>query len=333
MSSSSESTGVQTPGGDGVFDGKGVALDAVPPFRSVRGFFSQARLVVEAKLTNEIECVEWCVGRGLIHGKSECRCRRKVRLVRHSGVHGMRWYCGKCNRYESALAGSVFESLHMSIGRALMLIYCFAWGHTYEQVKLACLMAEEDSVIGDATIAGWYDVLRDRLVDYAAAAHADRKIGGAGSVVQVDEALIGRRKYNRGRVIPGTWVVGLIDSAGELRLAVTPNRSKESLQSIILKHVEPESEIHTDSWRGYLGLERLEYQHKMVNHSVEFVAPDGSHTQTIESQWRNLRRKFSRGGIRHETIPEHLIEHVWRRELRRKNQDPFLALLELLKCE
>ena len=37
--------------------------------------------------------------------------------------------------------------------------------------------------------------------------------------------------------------------------------------------------------------------------------------------------------MRHETISEHLIEHVWRRELRRKNQDPFPALLELLQCE
>lgn len=59
---------------------------------------------------------------------------------------------------------------------------------------------------------------------------------GFGASVQMDKALIRRLKYNRGRVIPRTWVVGLIDDTDALRLAVTPNRSALGLERIILKH-------------------------------------------------------------------------------------------------
>ena len=34
------------------------------------------------------------------------------------------------------------------------------------------------------------------------------KIGGIGKVVQIDETKIGKRKYNRGRMVEGHWVIG-----------------------------------------------------------------------------------------------------------------------------
>ena len=33
------------------------------------------------------------------------------------------------------------------------------------------------------------------------------KIGGLGTVVEIDESKFGKRKYNRGRMVEGTWVV------------------------------------------------------------------------------------------------------------------------------
>ena len=73
--------------------------------------------------------------------------------------------------------------------------------------------------------------------------------------------------------------------------------------------------------------------HETVNHSVEFVTSDGVHTQRIESQWRALRRKFTRGGIRHEDIPTYLAEYTWRRDCKLKEESPFENLLKIIKLK
>ena len=34
------------------------------------------------------------------------------------------------------------------------------------------------------------------------------KIGGQGKIVQIDETKVGKRKYNRGRMVEGHWIIG-----------------------------------------------------------------------------------------------------------------------------
>lgn len=195
-------------------------------------------------------------------------------------------------------------------------------------------MDTDDDVHSDETIAHWFAIFRDRIVD--AAEHMQLqgpRIGGPGPVVQIDEALIGRRKYNRGRVVEGTWVVGMIAQDGQLRLERCPGnrRTAPVLHGIISRHVAPGSELHTDGWRAYQGLENLGYTHRAVNHSVEFVAEDGTHTQRIESQWRALSRRFTPGGRRHEAMASDLIEYLWRRDCHRHEVDPFASFLVLVQ--
>ena len=48
-------------------------------------------------------------------------------------------------------------------------------------------------------------------------------IGGPGRVIEVDEMKIGRRKYKRGRVVEGSWILGLIDvESNEIRFDICP---------------------------------------------------------------------------------------------------------------
>ena len=37
------------------------------------------------------------------------------------------------------------------------------------------------------------------------------KIGGPGRIVEVDEAKFGKRKYQRGRIVQGSWVLGGVE--------------------------------------------------------------------------------------------------------------------------
>jgi len=161
-------------------------------------------------------------------------------------------------------------------------------------------------------------------------------MGGAGSVVEVDEAKIGHRKYNRGRLVDGTWVLGIIDvHTGDLRIEACPEnrRDAETLLAIIGRHVEAGTTVMTDCWKSYTGLTAQGFNHLTVNHSCHFVDPDTwANTQKIESTWRALKRRICRGGVPKETLGSHLCEYLWQRDVKRRSADPFAEMVGLLKA-
>jgi hypothetical protein len=67
-----------------------------------------------------------------------------------------------------------------------------------------------------------------------------------------------------------------------------------TLLNIIYNHVLPGTTIHSDCWAAYNHIQNLDrqYHHRTVNHSLTFVAPDGTHTNSIESTWNGAKRQF-----------------------------------------
>ena len=158
------------------------------------------------------------------------------------------------------------------------------------------------------------------------------KIGGEGKIVQVDEAVLGCRKHRVGRVYDHQCVCGMVDEDGLVRMELCRDgRTKEALHAIIRRNVRSGSKIHSDGWTAYRGLDRIGYAHQVVNHRREFVSPEGTHTQRIESQWRAMRREFSHGGRRHEDLADNIVEYLWRRGCHQRNLDPFAYLVPILK--
>ena len=104
---------------------------------------------------------------------------------------------------------------------------------------------------------------------------------------------------------------------GDFRLEICPGNKRDSrtLLALIEKHVEPGTTIFTDCWRAYNGLTELGFPHYTVNHSKHFVDPDtGTHTQMIESHWRALKRRITRGGIKKGYLMEHFGEHIFMKD-------------------
>ena len=308
-----------------------------PPLRPRGGFRPRAptemwgpvRLFREANLGDARECIQWGVDRGILAGPPVHKCRVPAYLRMPEGRSAF-WYDGKCRRQAgSPFAGTVWEGARLPFARALMLGLCYAQGAGYDEARRACVFGEGDTPLTNSTIARWYRKYRRAI---SGAARAPGPVGGPGHIVQVDEALIhGRRKYGRGRCNTQVWVLGVVDDEGHMRLGVVRNRSRPELFRFLRRWIRPGSEIHTDGWRAYRGLERLGFTHRVVNHREAFVAPDGAHTQRIESLWRSIRRKFSRGGIRARDVSVHLREWLWRRACRQRGEDPFGSLLRLLR--
>ncbi|KAI4292777.1 hypothetical protein PAPHI01_2051 [Pancytospora philotis] len=76
------------------------------------------------------------------------------------------------------------------------------------------------------------------------------QIGGPVVVVEVDESKFGKRKFNRGHRVEGTWVLGAVEKASTRRIMIImlliENRPKETLLGQLAKYVHPESRMRSD---------------------------------------------------------------------------------------
>ena len=124
------------------------------------------------------------------------------------------------------------------------------------------------------------------------------QIGGPGEIVEIDESMLVSRKNNVGRMLGSGWVFGGIQRGdpSKMFIVLVPDRTAETLLTIIRNKIRPGTTIATDGWASYSSIESmgLEYRHLTVNHSENFVNPENNlaHTQNVESMWRWLKRKF-----------------------------------------
>lgn len=227
-----------------------------------------------------------------------------------------KWADSGALRAETRALGTWFENARLALTLIFQLMYAFSVNASYNDARIQRAMPDEPA-LSNRTVADWYSYCRETIVLYEIENQVQQpKIGGPGKRVQIDETKCGKRKYNRGRQIEGHWVIGMIeDGNDDLRLEVCPDneRSAEILVPLIKKHVQEGSIIYTDYWRAYNCLPDHGYTHRRVNHSDpvnKFVAPDGTHTQRIESQWRGLKKSF-RCQQNKADFADWLFEYTW----------------------
>ena len=147
-----------------------------------------------------------------------------------------------------------------------------------------------------------------------------RKIGGIGEVIEVDESCIYRRKNHQGRMLQQQWIIGgICRSDKRFFFEIIPNRDRLTIGDVIVEHINSGSAIYTDEWRSYpSAIIRVPgCTHRTVNHSKNFISPDGIHTQTIECMWgcfkRWMRKRSYDRGDRNNLIC-YISEFVVRKE-------------------
>lgn len=139
--------------------------------------------------------------------------------------------------------------------------------------------------------------------------------------VELDESYFGARrkrgfrgKLKRGRGTLKQPVFGIFKRNGTIYTEIVPDCKKKTLQGIVRGHVDPESIIYSDSWRGYDGLVDIGYdKHYRVNHGKnEFSNGNGTHINGIENFWSFTKRRLAKfNGVR-ANFNLHLKECEWR---------------------
>ena len=139
-------------------------------------------------------------------------------------------------------------------------------------------------------------IFRDICQEWALRTQVNKRLGGFGRVIEVDESKLFHAKYNRGDMLGRTydWVFGMLErGTNKVRLFHVADRTAATLLPIIAANVEVGSTIVSDGWAVYGGVLNLQqqYNHQWVNHNVHFVDPTNPivHTQGIEATWGALK--------------------------------------------
>ncbi|CAL2048362.1 unnamed protein product [Caenorhabditis brenneri] len=182
------------------------------------------------------------------------------------------------------------------------------------------------------TVIAYYDKFRDLCQAWCLKEFMNptAKMGGPRKIIEIDETLLFKAKYNRGRLLnrrKQIWIFGLIErGTSNVALFKVDRRDKKTLLPLIEKTVAEGSIIMSDSWKVYDSITDLKthYDHYKVNHKIEFVRSDDRrvHTQGIKSTWSSLKRSLkSYYGLPKHKLEGYLYNYMFRR---RSNRDKLL---------
>ncbi len=232
------------------------------------------------------------------------RCGSKeVSYLAKAGV----WKCrGKHDAQKfSAKVGTIMEDSPIGLDKWLPAIWLIV------NCKNGVSSYEVHRALGVTQKTAWFLLHRIRL------AMQDKSTDKMSGEVEADETFIGglarnMHKNKREKKITGTGgkgkavVMGLLERHGKVRVAHVPDTQKGTLHEQINTHVVPGSEVFTDEYISYRGL-NPEYVHKVINHAERYV--DGKiHTNGIENFWSLLKRTIK--GTYVSVEPFHLFRYL-----------------------
>ena len=238
------------------------------------------------------------------------------------------WKSKACKKQFSVKVGTVMEDSPIGLDKWLAAIWLIT------NTKNGISSCEIARALGVTQKSAWFLLHRIRL---AMQEGAFEKLSGE---VEIDETYIGGKarfmhKSKREAKIQGRGsvgkvaVMGLLARHGEVRTKVIECADKETLHGEVKQHVAEGSELFTDEWKGYSGL-NAEYIHNVINHAEKYV--EGNvHTNSIENFWTLLKRSLK--GTYVSVEPFHLFRYLDEQsfrfnERRRKDADRFVKVVK-----
>lgn len=224
--------------------------------------------------------------------------------------------CSICRERFTVAKFTVFEGSHIGLRKWFIGMWLFM----AHKKGISAMQLSRDLKI---TIkSAWYMLHRIR----EAMQETDQKLNGD---IELDESFVGGKNKNRhhdkkveqsqGRSFKDkTPVFGMMQKAdtdiierphkkdptktvkekiyhtfGKVICKVVPDTKSKSLKGLIYKHIKFGSNIVTDEWMAYVGLNK-HYNHDIVDHRRgEYVNERGQTTNTIEGFWTWLKKTYA----------------------------------------
>jgi transposase-like protein len=222
-------------------------------------------------------------------------------------TNGKVYKCAKCERQFSIKVGTIFEDSKIPLKKWFAAIYLI----TSHKKGISSIQLSKD--IGVTQKTAWY--MNHRVRHSLGWGEPEEKLSGT---VEADETFIGGKEANKhkskktegtqGRSVQTkTAVAGIVERGGEVRAKIVPDTTGSNLRKFVYDNVERGSQLHTDEWWGYKGLEKL-FGHSVIKHNEKEYVNGDCHTNTMEGFWSLLKRGVV--GIYHSMSNKHLQKYI-----------------------
>src|SRR5271165_276001 len=191
---------------------------------------------------------------------------KRIRKMEGQTTRRGLYNCRECRKPFTVRVGTIFESSHLPLHLWLQIIHLMCAskkGVSTNQIQrlLRCSMK-----------TAWFlgHRIREAMRDGALA-----PMGGAGGIVEIDEAFIGRREgeeIKRGWAHHKNTVLTLVERGASARSFHIEDAIKEQIAPIVRENIARESHLMTDEARRYQRLGREFAKHDVVDHSREEYA-------------------------------------------------------------
>jgi transposase-like protein len=209
----------------------------------------------------------------------------------------LRW-CSDCKKPFTVTIGTIFEDSHIPLRKWLIAWYLLC----SSKKGISSLQLQRLLELGSYRTALFMTHrIRHALKENG---YADKLDG----IVEADEAAIGGFCSGKGTGFSGkTPVMAMVQRGGSVRSKVMPTVNGANLRQAIRENVKAGAQLHTDSHRGYRGLEG-EYQHSTIKHMAgEYSRHEGENvitTASVEGFFSLLKRGIM--GTFHHVSAQHL---------------------------
>lgn len=225
--------------------------------------------------------------------------------------------CYACKKPFTVRMGTIFESSHLALRLWLQVI------HLMCASKKGIATRQVQRMLRCSMKTAWHLTHRVRLA--MAPGKGEGPIGGAGKIVEADEAFLTNSPKTRKR--PGYQhkiaVLSLVEREGQIRSVVLDAPpSKATIVPILQQHVHPDSTLHTDGAQYYKGLWAVA-KHESVDHSKgEYARKDERgtvHVNTLEGFFSVFKRGMI--GVYQHVESQHLERYVAEFDFRQNTRE------------
>lgn len=210
--------------------------------------------------------------------------------------------CGEkeCRKKFSVLTGTIYENTKLP----LRIFFAAVYLATSSKKGISSLQLSRQ--LGITQKSAWFVLhrIREMLREKAPAMLRN--------VVEVDETFVGGKYKNKhaSKKKPGaqgsidkTVVFGAVQRHGKVRAMVIPDRTNNTLLSVMVSNVQKDSLMVSDEYYHPNMLSPL-YKHVVMQHKIAEYVRGAFHTNTIEGFWAILKRGIY--GVYHNVSPKHL---------------------------